>query len=130
MTRRELCERLLNIHNRLLHEYAMADGMEDIDVEEIGKDIGSLILDIATPEDHFVGVGKMVREAAKNKEAARPTKTEKRALLEKMLILLEDAHSLECEPAYNPVTRSWPISRAIRDEILNIATDDGVEGEE
>lgn len=47
MTKREICERLMNIHNRLFHEYAMADGMEDIDIEEIGKDIGSLILDLA-----------------------------------------------------------------------------------
>lgn len=71
----------------------------------------------------------LMREAAKNKETARPTKNEKRALLEKMLVLLEDAHSLECEPTYNPVTRGWPISRAIRDEILNIATDESNEGE-
>lgn len=51
MTKREICERLIAIHNRLFHEYAMADGMEDIDVEEIGKDIGSLIIDIAAPEE-------------------------------------------------------------------------------
>jgi len=51
MTKREICERLINIHNRLFHEYAMADGMEDIDVEEIGKDIGYLILDLAAPEE-------------------------------------------------------------------------------
>lgn len=49
MTKREICERLMSIHNRLLHEYAMADGMEDIDLEAIGKDIGSLILDLAAP---------------------------------------------------------------------------------
>ena len=51
MTKREICERLMNIHNRLFHEYAMADGIEDFDLEEIGKDIGSLLLDIAAPEE-------------------------------------------------------------------------------
>jgi len=51
MTKREICERLINIHNRLFHEYAMADGMEDIDLEAIGKDLGALILDLAAPED-------------------------------------------------------------------------------
>lgn len=51
MNKREIVERLLNIHNRLFHEYSLADGIEDIDLEAIGKDIGSLILDIATPEE-------------------------------------------------------------------------------
>jgi len=51
MTKREICERLMNIHNRLLHEYAMADGMEDIGVEEICKDLCALILDLAAPEE-------------------------------------------------------------------------------
>ena len=49
MTNREICERLMNIHIRLLHEYSLADELGDIDVEEIGKEIGSLILDIAVP---------------------------------------------------------------------------------
>jgi hypothetical protein len=51
MTNREICERLLNIHNRLFHEYALADGMEDIDIEAIGKDLGALILDLSAPEE-------------------------------------------------------------------------------
>ncbi len=69
MTKREICERLLNIHNRLFHEYAMADGIEDLDLEGIGKDIGALILDLAAPEapdDHFAGAGKMMREEEKD----------------------------------------------------------------
>lgn len=41
MTKREICERLLEIHNRLFHD----------DIEEIGKDIGALILDIAAPDE-------------------------------------------------------------------------------
>lgn len=51
MTKREICERLMNIHNRLFHEYAMADGIEDLDLEAIGKDIGALILALAAPEE-------------------------------------------------------------------------------
>ena len=55
MTKREICERLLNIHNRLLHEYAMADGIEDLDLEGLGKDIGALILDLAALPDSWLG---------------------------------------------------------------------------
>lgn len=66
MTKREICERLLNIHNRLFHEYAMADGIEDLDLEAIGKDIGVLILDLAAPDDHFADLGKMMREEERN----------------------------------------------------------------
>ena len=49
------------------------------------------------------------------------TNKEKRALLRKMLVLLEDANSLEREPTYNPIKHGWPISQAILDEILDIA---------
>lgn len=71
MTKREICERLIAIHNRLFHEYAMADGIEDIDLESIGKDIGSLILDIGTPDDLFADSGKMVGKA-REEEAPEP----------------------------------------------------------
>ena len=60
MTKRELCERLMNIHNRLFHEYATADGLGDLDLEGIGKDLSALILDLAVPEEkeHFADLGK------------------------------------------------------------------------
>ena len=58
MTNREICERLLNIHNRLFVEYSLADGLDDFDLDGIGKDISSLLLDLAAPVDHFADLGK------------------------------------------------------------------------
>lgn len=108
MTKREICERLLAIWEM-----------------EPYKNTAEAIKPMVQSLDEFAAI---MREAAKNKEASRPTKNEKRALLEKMLVLLEDALSLEREPTYNHVPRGWPISCAIRDEILHIATDESEEG--
>ena len=50
MTKREICERLMDINNRLFEEGATAEGVGDIDIGGICKDIGSLILDLAVPK--------------------------------------------------------------------------------
>lgn len=101
MTKREICERLINIHNRLFHEYAMADGMEDIDVEEIGKDIGSLILDLAAPEteEHFADAGKMMekaREEYKREATLKALNLETSAKEPPVLIYEEKGEKVPC----------------------------------
>lgn len=79
MTKREICERLIAIHNRLFHEYAMADGIEDLDLEAIGKDIGALILDLVAPDEHFADAGKMMREEEKSPLAMKWVAVDKSA---------------------------------------------------
>lgn len=55
MTKREICERLLAIWE-----------MEPY--RDTAEAIKHLLLDLAAPEDHFVGVGKMVREEKREEE--------------------------------------------------------------
>ena len=116
----DFCDEALKLINDHQGDYSeIVEEVEAVQVEQ------GYIKPMVQSPDEFAAI---MREAAKNKEASRPTKNEKRALLEKMLVLLEDALSLEREPTYNHVPRGWPISCAIRDEILHIATDESEEG--
>lgn len=91
MTKREICERLLEI--------LVQRGGYEAHIAAY-QDLRNLILDLAAPDDHFADVGKMVREEEKHEADAPETELGDKAWYEicPWRIRGKSPFGVECSP--------------------------------